>query len=437
MNTKTKTRPLTLLNRLGLLPLLIAWVVVAPSDLSAAEKVPKRHAIVYLSDGTSYEGMIQLSPGLDFTMERITTNAPDKKGQAPRIVDVERHISRKKMFTFNLNVVKEMTFSPRSAVYLKQFKMLNVSNIDEGAKKVRYGMPYPVLKPKCTVVFNSGETEVGIIGTRVAYLIMIDPDTGMQLGTKKFVIKSKYSGKPGQSLDDLVHVKRIKMLDEGDTIARNMVIDFRKFKLDSANKKYGVRALTQDTLSKVLVRKEAEDGTVRVHSTLGENVYLAAEVNGKWVAGWPAEGTKRTELFKSVETQFLKVNDYYNEKKLLGIISTDRDRAITALVRLRRDIPNPEHALAWAKATAWGPGQANFEMGADGKLAEFYRLSIWRFVRDNETGKMALVDRGTFCRIKIDLETKTPEMGVSSDLWPAVMKDGKLIVGKTNGKVSP
>ena len=423
-----------------LFSVLIAVVVSTPTILLGADKVHKRHAIVYLSDGTSYEGMVQLSPGIDFTMARIS---PDKSagGESadtpPKIVDVKRHKGREKIFTFNFNVVKELTFSPRSEKYLKKFKMLNVSNMEAGAKKVRVGKAYPVLKTKCTVAFNSGETELGIIGTRVVYLRVMDPETGMQTGIKKFVIKSRYSGEPGQSFDDLVHVERIKMLDEGDTITRNMVIDFRSFKLDSANPAYGVRALTQDTLSKVLVKKDADDGTVKVHSTLGENVYLAAEVNGKWVAGWPAEGTKRTELFKSVETQFLKVTDYYNEKKLLGIISKNRDKEIIALVRLRRDIPNPEHALAWAKATAWGPGQANFEMGADGKLAEFYRLSIWRFVRDNKTGKMALIDRGTFVRTKIELETKTPEMGVSSALWPAVMKDGKLIVGKTNAKVSP
>ncbi|MCP4195535.1 MAG: hypothetical protein GY762_00145, partial [Proteobacteria bacterium] len=165
----------------------------------------------------------------------------------------------------------------------------------------------------------------------------------------------------------------------------------------------------------VVVRKDASDGKMRVHSTLGENVFLAAQVDGKWVAGWPAEGTKRTDLFRSVETEFLKVQDYYTEKKLLGIISEDRDRKITALVRLRRDIADPEAALAWAKGTAWGKGTRNFEMDEHGELMEFYRLSIWRFVRDNETGKMTLVDRGTFCRNRIQLETQTPEMGIAPD----------------------
>jgi len=262
------------------------------------------------------------------------------------------------------------------------------------------------------------------------------------------------------------------MLDEGDQFVRDMPIAFRSFDFDSITtnqvritkwgdtkfsidevvdrqafieenrrvadeggepaeaEPYLVRmcALTQDTLTKVPVRKDA-DGTVRVYSTIGENVFLAAQVNGKWGAGWPGEVTVRNDLFESVEKHFLKVQDYYNEKKLLGIISKKNGRDILALVRLRRDIPDPEFALAWAQSTAWGPGQANFEMGVDGKLAEFYRLGIWRFTRDVKSGKMTLVDRGTFFRTKIRLENETPEMETRNDLWPVVMKDGRLIVG--------
>jgi len=42
---------------------------------------------------------------------------------------------------------------------------------------------------------------------------------------------------------------------------------------------------------------------------------------------------------------------------------------------------------------------------------------------------MSLEDRGSFCRVRIDLEDETPEVGVSPALWPVVMKDGRLIVG--------
>jgi hypothetical protein len=74
-------------------------------------------------------------------------------------------------------------------------------------------------------------------------------------------------------------------------------------------------------------------------------------------------------------------------------------------------------------------------MDGNGELMEFYRLSIWRFVRDNETGKMTLIDRGTFCRTRIKLEEDTPEMGIAPDLWPVVMKDGKLIVGNSKQEI--
>jgi len=408
------------MNPTGRFALLLALLVLSPLGGSAAGEVPKRHALVYMSDGTEYEGVLQLTPGIDLKMIKLPGGGDEKTGT----VDLDDIRAKQRVFTFNFDVVKEMTFSPISEEYLQKFKILNISNLRAGkVEKVRFGRPYPVLKPKCTVLFNSGETATGVVNTRSVFLRIIDPDTGFTLETRKFVIRSKYSGEPGQSLDDLVHVKRIKMLDEGAVFARNMEVDFRSFEVDSADAESGIRAVTQDTLSRVLVKNDA-DGKPRVHSTLGENVFLAAQVDGRWVAGWPAEGTKRTDLFKSVETEFLKVQDYYTEKKLLGIISEDRDRKITALVRLRRDIPDPEFALAWAKGVGGG-----FEMDGNGELMEFYRLSIWRFVRDNESGKMTLVDRGTFIRTKIDLEEETPEMGIAPDLWPVVMMDGKLIVG--------
>ena len=48
---------------------------------------------------------------------------------------------------------------------------------------------------------------------------------------------------------------------------------------------------------------------------------------------------------------------------------------------------------------------------------------------------MTLVDRGTFCRTRIKLGEDTPEMGIAPDLWPVVMKDGRLIVGGKDQEV--
>ena len=191
------------------LTLLIALSVMSPTDLSAADTAAKRHALVYMSDGTQHEGIVQLTPGIDFRMTKLPGD------ETTTTVDVENIRAKTKVFTFNFDVVKEMTFSPNSEEYLKKFKLLNISDQAAGVKKVRIGLEYPVLKPKCTLVFNSGETVTGIVDTRVMYVRVVEPDTGFVTGTKKFVVRSKYSGEPGQGMDDLVHVKRIKMLDEG------------------------------------------------------------------------------------------------------------------------------------------------------------------------------------------------------------------------------
>ncbi|MDE0838644.1 MAG: hypothetical protein OSB41_06265 [Kiritimatiellae bacterium] len=444
---------------------LLAFCILLPLDLHAAtaKKKLKRNAIVAMSDGTQLDGIVQLARGKDF----VLTPVGDK---SDTVNSVTLRNTRHQVRTFNLNIVKEMTFSNLSEKYAQKFKIDGASNVLD-FKKVRFGKDYPIIRQKCTVTFNSGEIVTGVLFTRALYVTEVDLKTGFHGDTTKVIVASKYTGKPGMSYDDVVRIEHIQFLDEGEQFARSMPIDFRSFDFDSiptnkvkitvwgdtdflsdgvytrqefekVNKRVlseggkpgecvpyrvGMRGLTMDTLSKVEV-KRANDGTIRVHSTLGENVFLAAEVNGMWVAGWPAEGTLRTKLFKSVEKQFLKVQDYYTEKKLLGIISKKNGKDITALVSLRRAIPDPAAALEWAIATAWGAG-ANFEMAADGKLAEFYRLSIWRFTRDPKTERMALVDRGTFDRVRLDIEDKTPEMGVLPSLWPVVMKDNTLIVG--------
>jgi len=116
--------------------LLIALFVMSPAGLAAADKAAKRHALVYLSDGTEYEGIVQLTPGLDFTMTKLPSAE-----QATATVDVENIRAKSKVFTFNFNVVKEMTFSPNSEEYLKKFKILNISNMAAGIEKVRFGAP--------------------------------------------------------------------------------------------------------------------------------------------------------------------------------------------------------------------------------------------------------------------------------------------------------
>ena len=410
---------------------LTAVLFLAPAVSSAQDKkLLKRHAMVYYSDGTQLEGMIQLNRGIKFRL----TEAAARFG---------------KTHTFNFNVVKEMTFDPGAGFYRRQFR---IKDITGAGIKEYHGAPYPVLEPKCTVTFNSGEKKTGTLYSTSAYLKEKDPETGFTIRTRKLILESKLKGQPGQSTSDLVYVERIKMLDEGDVVERSLDIELLAIdpksvgqlktnpRLDEGKKlpltgrwiehatdpdaMGELKAITKETLSRVKVERDEKDGSLNVLSTLGENVFLATRVGDRYLVGWPKEGTEKNDMFVSVENQLKQVQDYYNEKELIGIIPQDGGKRVFALVKLRRKIKNPEGALEWALAT--GP---NVFEAIGGELAEFFRLSVWLFHRDPDSGDVALVDRGTFFRVRVGLTEDTPEMGVTADLWPVVKQGGKVIVG--------
>ena len=380
------------------LVVMAARLVFLPGALPGQEaKAPRRQASLLLSDGTVFEGTILLTPGIDFRLVAIPSETGTKFG---------------KVNSFNLDVVKEMTFSPLREFYRKHFRFKRGT-----ATKIYEGEPYPIREPKCTVVFNSGETRTGILHSTVLYLQEKDPGTGVTVRNRKFILRAKQKGDPGDELSDLVYVEHIKMLDEGRKIEKSLDIEFLSLDPDSMG---DLRAITRETLTSVPVKAAERDGKLKVFSTLGENVFLATRIGDRYVAGWPEEGTKRTELFEAVEKEFMELVDYYNERELLGILPLDGGRRVLTLAKLRRQAP--------AGAYRGMPGF--FEVDGNGELMEFFRLSVWLWNRDLETGNMVLVDRGSFYRQRLHAEAKTPEMGICPDLWPVVKKDGKIIVGK-------
>jgi len=382
---------------------MAAILVFFPGVLPGQEtKAPKRQASILFSDGKVAEGTILLTPGRDFRLVGIPAETGTKFGTVR---------------TFNVNIVKDITFSPYREFYRKHFRFERGT-----ARKIYEGAPYPIREPKCTVVFNSGEQRTGILHSTVIYLQEKDPDTGITVRNRKFLLRSKQKGRPGEKLSDLVYIKRIRMLDEGEKIERSLDIEFLCLDPKSVGE---LKALTQETLTGVPIKVGQADGKTKVFSTFGENIFLATRIGDRYVAGWPEEGTKRTKLFEAVEKEFLKLVDYYNERKLLGILSLNNGRRILTLAQLRRQAPDGAYRGM--------PGF--FEIDANGEVMEFFRLSVWLWNRDPQTGNMVLVDRGSFFRQRLHAEAKTPEMGVCPDLWPVVKKDGKIFVGKKKKEV--
>jgi len=382
-----------------------AWLLIAamlgcvPSGVLA--QAPRRQACVVLSDGTVFRGTVLLTPGNDF-----------------RLVVLDRGAGAKyhKVRNFNVDVISDMTFEPYRESYERHFTF---SDRATGGGKTLQGEPYPVRTPQCTVRFNSGETRTGILNSTVIYLEEKDPESGLVVRNRKFFLRSKQSGEPGDDLSDLVYVQRIKMLDEGQQFQERLDVEFASFDPGSVSE---LMAITQDTLTSVPVEVDEKEKTITVSSTFGENVFLAARIGGRYVAGWPEEGAQRTELFEQLEEQLMKKEDYYNERKMLGILPLDGGRRVLTLVSLRR--------RAAKSGPRYAPGQ--FEVDPDGELMEFFRLSVWLWHRDPETGTIALVDRGSFCRVRVDHAAETPAAGICRDLWPVTKAEGKLRIGNKN-----
>ncbi len=364
-------------------------------------QAPRREAAVVLSDGTVFQGTVLLTPGNDF-----------------RLVVLDRRAGAKyhKVRNFNVDVISDMTFEPYRESYERHFTF---SDRATGGGKTLQGEPYPVRKPQCTVRFNSGETRTGILNSTVIYLEEKDPESGLVVRNRKFLLRSKQSGEPGDDLSDLVYVQRIKMLDEGQQFQERLDVEFASFDVGSVSE---LMAITQDTLTSVPVEVDEKEKTITVSSTFGENVFLAARIGGRYVAGWPEEGAERTELFEQLEEQLMKKEDYYNERKMLGILPLDGGRRVLTLVSLRR--------RSAKSGPRYAPGQ--FEVDPDGELMEFFRLSVWLWHRDPETGTIALVDRGSFCRVRVDHAAETPAAGICRDLWPVTKAEGKLRIGNKN-----
>ena len=338
--------------------------------LSAAEKTVKRQAEVHLSDGTVLRGLVQLTPTNNFYFWII----PDK--------DKRVTAGRKKVREFNFDVVKEMSFTPFTT------------------------------RRKCTVTFNSGQKIGGILKSTVIYLHVQKPGDTMPTSVKKYAIKSQ--------LRDKQVVKRIRMVGKGREYLARTPLVFDNVPSGAFDELFAISA---ETLAPVPVTPTDRPGHYEVNSTLGEDIFLAARVGDTYLAGWPVEGADRTDLFKEVEIHVMKIAEYYNERKLLGITVNDTGTVVQSLIRLRRQVSE--------NASDASGGQFD----KDGAI-EHFKLSVWKWRRDPETGAMALFKRGSFCRVRVSPHAETPPANIAAQLWPVVNEGKKFVVKNATGKRS-
>ncbi len=396
----------------GAYPTAVAFCILVfalPSE--AAQEIKKdgpRPAAVCLSNGEVFTGEISLTSGRSFKL-----NIPKAGELKTSDMITGEDVQYGKVRTFTFAPVREMEFYAEREEMTRDWRFIETTKYDEKtgeadytpAKKEVSGQPHPVRHLAATVTFASGESLQGHLYTTTIYLKTRDK-------TLRWVLRSKEQGKEGQSLEDLVYVERIRMLDTQKETAAQAKVQFAGVRLGV---KDAVQALTRESLTPVPTKITGPEACV-VSSAFGEDFYLALRQGDKYVVGWPAQ--KDAELFALAQDHLNRTRDFYNERQLLGAIFSKEGQEVLTLVNLRRRVAPTNF------------GEIGGEWDKERKaLVEPWRLSIWRWKYDRQNRELALTDRGTFFRLIFLPKDPTPQVELSETLWRMERKGDTVIVG--------
>lgn len=388
----------------------IVAVAIVLLGQAAPASAAIREAAVYFSDGKILTGKIALTSGRQFKL-----NIPE--GGTLKTTDMVTGepvpYGRVRQFTFD--PVREIRFHTGREEMRQDWKFVEKTKYDEKtavadytpAKKEFWGEFYPLRYLYCEVLFNGGETLEGHL-----YSVPIYLETTAK--TQRILLLSKLRGEKGTTLDDLVYVTRIKMLDEGKNIAADVTVRFTGM---AFGPKDAAQAITRDSLTPVPTERGQDPGMFVVKSAFGEDFYIAAKKEGKYIVGWPSNQDQK--LFALADGYLQRQRDFYNDKKLLGVMMGEDGKEVLTLVNLRRRFAPTNF------------GEIGGEWDKDlGRIVEPWRLSVWRWKYDPVNQDLLLSARGTFFRVIFLPEDPTPQAVISDELWQIHRENNVVYIGK-------
>jgi len=368
-----------------------------------------RMAAVYFSDGKVLTGKISLTPGRSFKL-----NIPKAGSLKTKDMVTGEDVQYGKVRQFTFEPVREIRFYPEKEQMRRNWKFIETTKYNEETAEADYspaakeysGKPYPLRHLAATVIFNSDETLQGHLYTVTVYLQTEEK-------THKFVLRSSQRGEEGTTLDELVYIQRIKLLDEGKDIAAKATVKFTDMRFGPGD---AVQAVTKESLTPIPTKMTESDDTCVVESAYGEDFYLAIRKDGKYIVGWPEVQDKK--LFALAQDHIERQRDFYNDKKLLGVTTNKDGKEVLTLVSLRRKVA-PTHF-----------GEIGGEWDRElGTVVEPWRLSIWRWKYDRVNQELILSSRGTFFRVILLPDDPTPEVVISEKLWQLQKKNDIVFAG--------
>jgi hypothetical protein len=269
------------------------------------------------SDGHKVAGDISLTPGKDL---RIYTGSTQ--------------------VTVTLDEVKEIEFKPEKEEMWEGFYFPNAGQ----ATQVKTGEVYPIRYLQTQITLGNGQVVEGHLFTTVFY---VENDDGVQ----KVVVMAKQTGPNGQKLADLLYPTAIRF-EGGAVSTASAVIDltpagFAPLHPPVILRKPDLTLLpTQPTEGKPIWTVAIDDP--------GKLLFSVEAADGIHVA-WP-DATLDPDRKLAVDSGLKVMQDFYDDRKILGSFVGDDATDIYSLVMMKRvgksvdggGTPTPSDITPWS-----------------------------------------------------------------------------------------
>ncbi len=315
-----------------------------------------RTGMVQFSNGESMEGLLSLTAGAELKIH---------DGRTLRTLAFDR--------------LQEIRVRPAEEKMVQKWRFLEAGQ----TRKEFSGQPYLTRSLEATAVLAGGDKVTGHLFTTVLYV------EGTER-TSKVILQAKQRGQEGEAADKLKYPSLIHFTD--NTAGAGAQIPLR---LTHGSITPGTRAAAQTwgALFTLEARPGAEAGEFNLPSPLGMDLFLALRTGNEIVAGWPARSDGN--LMELVRTNLAIAEDFYDDRKLLGVVHDKANENLYSLVMLQR---KGRTTLDATKSQPW-------------------RLVILRWKYDEETGRVLLAGRGYFFRGILAKDEQAPAVRLDPSLW--------------------
>ncbi len=335
---------------------LLALGVAAGPTASAGSQA--RPGAVQFSNGETITGQLSLPPGADL---RLHVN-----GNQIRVLDFDR--------------VREIRLAPADEQMVRKWRFPDAGQ----TKKEFSGRPYLVRSLQATVFLASGESITGHLYTTVLY---VEPAEG---SARKVILPAKQRGQEGEGADALVFPARIRFSDGAGSAEETIRLQVR---LPGLTDRSRVAALTWGALLTLEGRTGDATGEYRLPSPLGRDFILGVQTGNRIVVGWPERAD--ASFTALVQTNLAGTEDFFDDRKLLGVFYDAPNQDIYSLLMLAR---RGQTTLDAAKSQPW-------------------RLVVLRWKYDPESGRVLLARRGYLFRGLEGKAETPPAVTLSDKLW--------------------